>query len=281
MIQQPKAMAHCLWLGIRAMFKPAYWWLALWPVLVSIIAMGLLLWWALPPLIDALARTVEAWKAMLPAEAVREALPDHPGGGDQGLVMPAWLLSLLLLMLKLLASPGAMSVLAWVFGLLTALPLSWLFVLVISGLLVTPSIRADLLRSDYPDLQGRASGAWLGELVQTLWVFARLAIGLLVLLPLWFLAPWLAAIIFLALMAWSTASVFLIDCLSGISKASERQSMMRTERSGLLALGALVAAMGSLPFMWLVAPIFASVVFGHFALSRLDHAVIEVSESGQ
>ena len=270
MSQKPKPLAFCLWLGLRAMFRPAYWWLALWPVLVSVLGIGLLLWWALPLLMDAMAQTIQSWQALMPSGDGSPGLSESQSDEQQFLGLPAWLVSFLVVFLKLLASPGTMSLLAWIFGLLAALPLSWLFVLVVSGLVVTPTIRADLLREDYPALKGRAGGAWAGEIVQTLWVMFRLAAGLLLLLPLWFVAPWLAAIVFVALMAWSTASVFLIDCLSGISSAGERQALMQSERSGLMVLGALVATMGSLPLMWLVAPIFASVVFGHFSLSRLD-----------
>ncbi|NCW25838.1 MAG: hypothetical protein EBV84_10755 [Betaproteobacteria bacterium] len=157
-------------------------------------------------------------------------------------------------------------------GLLAALPLSWLFVLLISGLFVTPVIRADLIRRDYPDLRDHKGGGWIGDMGQTLFIFLRLALGLLLLLPLWFFVPWLASLLFIALMAWSTASIFLIDCLSGLTSLRQREAMMQAERPSFWVLGGLVSAMGSFPLMWLLAPIFASVVFGHFSLSRLNAA---------
>ncbi|NDF73027.1 MAG: hypothetical protein EB114_02420 [Betaproteobacteria bacterium] len=63
----------------------------------------------------------------------------------------------------------------------------------------------------------------------------------------------------------------------GLSNAQERKRMMQSERFALLSLGALVSAMGTFPLMWLVAPIFASVVFGHFTLSRLESSAAKLS----
>jgi hypothetical protein len=255
------------------MFKPAYWWLALWPVGLSVVAVGLLLWWLLPALVTGLELHLQSWKLMLVPESGGMAGPgviEQPGSGFSG---PDWLIPALVFLVKLLSSPAALSILGWVLGLLAALPLSWLFVLLISGLFVTPVIRADLIRSDYPDLKDLKGGGWLGEIGQTLFIVLRLALGLLLLMPLWFFAPWLASLFFVGLMAWSTASVFLIDCLSGLSSLSQRQAMMRAERPCFWLLGGLVSAMGSFPLMWLVAPIFASVVFAHFSLSRLNAAM--------
>ncbi|NCV57920.1 MAG: hypothetical protein EBW47_03805 [Betaproteobacteria bacterium] len=282
MTQQPKALVHCLFLGLRAMFRPAYWWLALWPVGLSIAIVGLLLWWALPALLESIQEGVRFWQAeLVPYSQDGYAGSAQPGGDPtdaaKAVVLPSWLWPALLVVIKALGSPAAMSVLGWVLGLLAALPLSWLFVLLISGLIVTPAIRAHLLQSDYPGLAGRSGGSLLGELAQSFWVFARLAAGLLLLLPLWFLAPWFAALALIALMAWSTASVFVIDCLGGLSNAQERKRMMQSERFALLSLGALVSAMGTFPLMWLVAPIFASVVFGHFTLSRLESSAAKLS----
>jgi hypothetical protein len=48
----------------------------------------------------------------------------------------------------------------------------------------------------------------------------------------------------------------------------------------LWLLGGMVSAMGSFPLMWLLAPIFASVVFGHFTLSRLNAADGDGNETG-
>ncbi|MBU6285085.1 MAG: hypothetical protein EBT36_03135 [Betaproteobacteria bacterium] len=272
MTQPPKALAHCLWLGFRAMFKPAYWWLAFWPVALSILAVGLLLWWLLPALLSGAEAQIQAWKHTLAPES--GGMPglggiEQPRSGFSG---PDWLIPALVFLVKILSSPAALSILGWVLGLLAALPLSWLFVLLISGLFVTPVIRADLIRRDYPDLRDHKGGGWIGDMGQTLFIFLRLALGLLLLLPLWFFVPWLASLLFIALMAWSTASIFLIDCLSGLTSLRQREAMMQAERPSFWVLGGLVSAMGSFPLMWLLAPIFASVVFGHFSLSRLNAA---------
>ncbi|MFN5268212.1 MAG: hypothetical protein ACK5CX_12880, partial [Burkholderiales bacterium] len=56
------------------------------------------------------------------------------------------------------------------------------------------------------------------------------------------------------------------------STAPQRKALAQAERPGLWLLGGMVSAMGSFPLMWLLAPIFASVVFGHFTLSRLSGA---------
>ena len=277
MRQPPKTLTHCIWLGLRAMFKPAYWWLAFWPVALSVLAVVCLLWWLLPPLLSGIEQHVQAWKLLLVPDSGgfsvgASSLPGVSDPGQGGFSGPDWMIPALVFLVKIISSPAALSILGWVLGLLAALPLSWLFVLLISGLFVTPVIRADLLRSEYPELQHRKAGGWFGEMGQTVWIFAKFALGLLLLLPLWFFAPWLATICFIALMAWSTASVFVIDCLSGLSTAPQRNALAQAERPGLWLLGGMVSAMGSFPLMWLLAPIFASVVFGHFTLSRLSTA---------
>ncbi|MEN9513472.1 MAG: hypothetical protein RIQ95_100, partial [Pseudomonadota bacterium] len=65
MRQLPKTLTHCIWLGLRAMFKPAYWWLAFWPVALSVLAVVCLLWWLLPPLLSGIEQHVQAWKLLL------------------------------------------------------------------------------------------------------------------------------------------------------------------------------------------------------------------------
>jgi hypothetical protein len=283
---RPKSLVLCLALGFRAMFRPAYWWLALWPVLIGIVIAVLALWWLVPPLVAALGDAGVAWQRTLVAEPVPGAFPPSdttpfpapgtlpmpsPDASNDGL-LPGWSLPLLVVVLKWLTSPAALAALTWVLGLLAALPLTWIGVLLISGFVVTPVVRADLLAVDYRDLPGEMRGRMLEEWRHAFVLLLRMVGGILMLLPFWFIAPWFAAPAFMLLMSWATASIFLTDALSGLASRGERLELDRKYRPGLLLIGLLVTVLGSLPFLWLVLPIFASVVFTHYGLSRLASA---------
>jgi len=298
----PKPLVLCIALGVRAMFKPAYWWLALWPVLIGILVAVLSLWWLIPPLVAALGEAGLSWQRSLVAESGSGAFPPpvtstfpvpeaghipapgaappvlpgtepspSPGESRSG-GWPGWSLPLMVVVLKWLTSPAALAALSWVLGLLAALPLTWLGVLLISGFVVTPVVRADLLALDYSALHADMRGKMLEEWRHGLAVLLRMLGGLVMLIPFWFVAPWFAAPAFMLLMSWATASIFLSDVLSGLASSAERLELMRRYRPGLLLIGLLITVLGSLPFLWLVLPIFASVVFAHYGLSRLAGA---------
>jgi len=280
---RPKPLVLCLALGFRAMFRPAYWWLALWPVLIGIVLAVLALWWLIPPLVAALGEAGVTWQRTLVPESGPGAFPPSgstPFPAPGALPVPSpeasidgpwsgWSIPLLVVVLKWLTSPAALAALSWVLGLLAALPLAWIGVLLISGFVVTPVVRADLLALDYRELPGEMRGKMLEEWRHGFVVLLRMVGGLLMLLPFWFIAPWFAAPAFMLLMSWATASIFLTDVLSGLASPAERLELDRRYRPGLLLIGLLVTLLGSLPFLWLVLPIFASVVFAHYGLSRL------------
>jgi len=286
---QPKPLVLCLALGLRALFKPAYWWLALWPVLIGLVLAAFALWWVIPPLVAALGEAGASWQRSLVADSNPVPLPgvtpfpapDAPAGpaplpsgeapGSSG-AWPGWSIPVLIVVLKWLSSPAALAALSWVLGLLAALPLTWIGVLLISGFVVTPVVRADLLARDYRDMAGAMRGAMFEEWRHSLALLLRMLAGLLMLLPFWFVAPWFAAPAFMLLMSWATASIFLSDVLSGLASSGERFAIARRYRPGLLLIGLLITLLGSLPFLWLVLPIFASVVFAHYGLSRLASA---------
>jgi CysZ protein len=147
-------------------------------------------------------------------------------------------------------------------------PLIWVTSLLIVSIVVTPVVLAHLERNGFGNLKKmRATNlaATLGNLAIAGFMFFGLWI---VSIPFWvtigigFLLPILVTALFNVRVLW-------FDVLSEHATKSERLQILKENRIELLLLGIVIAILITIPFINLVLPVYATLVFGRYCLSKL------------
>ena len=159
-------------------------------------------------------------------------------------------------------------VLAVLGGWLAILSASYLVAMLLTALVVLPLMLNFLAQADYPDLarmgkDGAIAGAW-----NSVWAAALFVVGWLVTLPLW-LIPGLGLLLPLFWMAWLNRRTFAYDALAAHATAEEWRALRKQQAMPLLMLGLALAALTHVPFLGLLAPSLAALVYIHFCLEAL------------
>ena len=193
------------------------------PFIVAVALWGLALWQGLQPLIDQL----HAWFA------------------DYGLFHAAG---------EMLDSIGLNSVRAILVPLLAMwllLPFMIVTALVLVGSMAMPAIARHVGQRLYPQLEMRHGGSFAGSLWVSLSSFAGFIVFWLLTLPL-NLVPLFALFVQPLLWGWLAHRVMSYDALADYADREERQSIVRTERWPLLAIGIVTGSLGAAPgLLWL------------------------------
>ena len=131
------------------------------------------------------------------------------------------------------------------------LPVMILAALVFVGTMAMPAINRHVADRQYPDLECRHGGSLWG----TLWIST---ISFLIFLFLWIgtlplsVIPPFAFLIHPALWGWLTYRIMAYDALAMHADSQERHRLMRKHRWPLVAIGAVVGALGTVPtLLWL------------------------------
>jgi CysZ protein len=112
---------------------------------------------------------------------------------------------------------------------------------------------------------GTLAGGTMNALVAiALWIPLQLA-----LLPL-LLFPLIGVPASLALSAWVNQRLFRYDALAEHASAAEREALIRAARRRLFALGIVLSPLALVPFVNLVAPLYAGLAFSCLCLAELD-----------
>ena len=131
-----------------------------------------------------------------------------------------------------------------------------------------PVIVDTVSNHDFAALQKRRGGSFAGSLVNAL-------VAVTLFLPLWLLALFLLALpplylaVTLVLNAWLNQRLFRYDALALHADASELPAMIRIARGRLFGLGLVLAPLSLIPFVNLLAPLFASTAFCYLCLDEL------------
>lgn len=159
----------------------------------------------------------------------------------------------------------------WVAGAGSALLLMLAAVITVLAAVATlamPVIVAAVSARDYPSLARGNGGTFAGSLGNALTaiiVFLPLALLTLFLLAL----PPLFAGVSLLLNAWLNQRLFRYDALALHAGRDELPAVIRGARGRLLLLGLLLAPLSLIPFVNLVAPIYAGIAFTYMCLGEL------------
>ena len=153
-----------------------------------------------------------------------------------------------------------------------------LTVLAAVAVLAMPVIVATVAMRDYPLLVRGNGGTFTGSLVNAMTaIIVFLPLALLSLFLLWL--PPLFAGVSMLLNAWFNQRLFRYDALALHAGRDELPVVIRAARGRLLLLGLLLAPLSLIPFVNLIAPIFAGIAFTYLCLSELAAYRLRVTGS--
>lgn len=227
--------------ALRAQFSRRMLALSSAPLLLSLLLWGALLWTGLQPLLDWLQGVF----------------------ADYGLFQSSgsMLAMLGLGMLKVMVVP--------LLAIALLLPLMIASALLFMGVIAMPAIERHVGSRQYPKLERKEGGSFIGSVAINLGSTAVFAVLWLLTLPLYAVPP-LAWLVQACLWAWVTSRVMSYDALSAHASLEERRELIRRHRGALLAIGFASGLAGALPgIAWMGGALLSIVLFPFLALLSL------------
>jgi CysZ protein len=154
-------------------------------------------------------------------------------------------------------------------ALLVIAPLVIGTALLIATLFAMPVLLKHVADRDYPALERRRGGTFLGSIGNAVGAIAGFLVLWLLILPFWLLAP-IAVLLSLLLSAHLNQRLFRYDALSEHAAAAEMRIIFDRARGRLLLLGLATGLLYFVPLLNLVAPVFAALAFIHLCLHELQ-----------
>ncbi|MCS0592200.1 EI24 domain-containing protein [Massilia norwichensis] len=146
-------------------------------------------------------------------------------------------------------------------AMLALLPLMIITSLLFIGVGAMPAIARHVSRVQFPQLERKEGGSFLGSLGVNLSGIVVFALLWIVTLPLYALAP-VALLVQAVLWGWLTARVMSYDALSIHASLEERRIIVATRRRQLLLIGTISGLLGALPGVaWIGGALLSVVLF--------------------
>jgi uncharacterized protein involved in cysteine biosynthesis len=146
-------------------------------------------------------------------------------------------------------------------------PLVFATALVLTALFAMTALIRLVADRDYPQLERKSGGGFIGSLVNAL-IAVVIYIGIwLITLPLWLLGA--GVIIPFVAAAYLNQQLFRYDALAEHASREEMRAIFSTQLASLWGLGLLTGLVQFIPFFNLFAPVLAALAFIHFSLARL------------
>jgi len=146
-------------------------------------------------------------------------------------------------------------------AMLVLLPLMIITSLLFIGVGAMPAIARHVSRIQFPQLERREGGSFLGSLGVNLSGILVFALLWIVTLPLYALAP-LALLVQAVLWGWLTARVMSYDALSIHASREERLAIVAARKRQLLLIGTVSGLLGALPGVaWIGGALLSVVLF--------------------
>lgn len=227
--------------AVRSQFASRMLWLLLAPFAVAFISWMLTAWLIWDPMMQWLDQSAK----------------------HSGYLRPAW---------EFLSRFGLEPVLPFLFIVLLVFPLVFGTAMALITVIATPVVTRYLGAGEYVDVQrrsnafdARALGTSVGNSVKSLLIFL---IGYVVTMPLW-LVPGLILIVPWFWWSWLTSRMLRVDSLMDHASAEERNALIKSNGRQFFALGGLVSLLNYVPPLFIIAPIFGALAFGHYSLAAL------------
>ncbi|UCH46946.1 MAG: EI24 domain-containing protein [Betaproteobacteria bacterium] len=142
--------------------------------------------------------------------------------------------------------------------------------MLLSAIFAMPVLVSHVARREFPTLERRAGGTFVGSIVNAVSAVAAFALLWLVTLPLWlFLGP-LAVVLPWALSAYLNQRLFRYDALSEHADPQEMRRVFTERFSDLFVLGLMTGLLYFVPFINLIAPVFSALAFTYLCLDELS-----------
>ena len=236
-----KGVAAAYRRALRAQFSGRMLLLSSVPLILSLLLWGVVLWFGLQPLLDWLHGLFSQYDAF---ETSGNMLSKLGLGVLKVVVVPLLAIALLL-------------------------PLMIASALLFMGLAAMPAIERHVGNRQYPKLEKKEGGSFVGSIAMNLGSSAVFAVLWLLTLPLYAIPP-LAWLVQACLWAWVTSRVMSYDALAAHASQAERQALMRTRRIPLLAIGLATGLAGALPgIAWMGGAVISVVLFPVLAMLSL------------
>jgi len=224
--------------GLANLLHPRMLWLMVWPMLVSLTL------WAIAALV--LWTRIAFWLA----QRLQQWL--EPAAGFIGFDLA-----------------DAALIAAHVMLFLLFVPLVYVTALFILGIFGMQKMVELVAERSFPTLERRRGGGAAGSAWNGIVALAGMA-GMFVLsLPLWILPP-LWPLIPLVILAWVNQRLLRYDALAEHADAQEMARIFRERRSGMYALGLMLALAAYVPLVGLVAPVVFGLAYIRYLLGALQ-----------
>ena len=232
------SIAGALLYGLANLLHPRMLWLMVWPMLVSLTLWGIAAFFQWGRLALWLGQRLQQW--LEPAAAfIRFDL------GDAALIAAHVVLFLLFL------------------------PLVYITALFILGVFGMQKMVDHVAARSFPALERRCGGSLAGSVWNGVVALAGMAGMFVVSLPLWLLPP-LWPLIPLVILSWVNQRLLRYDAVAEHADPQEMACLFRERRTGLYALGLLLALAAYVPFVGLVAPVVFGLAFIRYLLGALE-----------
>ena len=151
--------------------------------------------------------------------------------------------------------------------------------MLLSAIFAMPVLVSHVARRDFPMLERRRGGTFVGSIVNAVAAVSAFALLWLVTLPLWlFLGPF-AVLLPWALSAYLNQRLFRYDALAEHADPQEMQRVFTERFSDLFVLGLMTGLLYFVPFINLIAPVFSALAFTYLCLDELSR--LRSAEQGQ
>lgn len=153
--------------------------------------------------------------------------------------------------------------------LLLFVPLVLVTALIITSLFAMPALIRLVAERDYPQLQRKNGGGFVGSLLNAVIALAIFIAIWVLTLPTWLIGvgvvvPFIAA-------AYLNQRLFRYDALSEHASREEMQVLFAANRASLWGLGLITGLLHFIPLLNLFAPVLAALAFIHLGLARLEY----------
>lgn len=231
-------LTRSLFLAFASLLHPRMLWLMIWPMLIALLAWGVVLLFTGAQLVAVLSGWMQQWL-------------------QSGTFFIRWDFG------------DAVTVAAKVLVFLAFVPLVWLTALFILSIFGMQAMVEHIASRRFPQLVRRRGGGVAGSLVNSVAALAGLAVLGVVSIPFWLIPP-LWPLIPVAIMGWVNQRVLRYDALAEHATADEMRAIFSARRGTLYVLGAVLALLAYVPLVGFLAPVLFGLAFIHYLLGELE-----------
>src|SRR5690606_28529014 len=171
-----------------------------------------------------------------------------------------WLLAIGLFSIKLYLVP--------LLAVAILLPLSGILGLVIAAIFVMPIVLRHLEKREYMGVVRHGQYSTAYGMWNAIWVGILFSLGWLFTMPLWLIPP-LPVVLPIVWWTFAFTRMLRVDAVVEHATAHERKQIWRRHNRQYWLMGFVMALINLFPPMWLVLPVFSSLVFAHYSLEAL------------